>query len=1035
MAKLNIEINVVGSNDVKTLEKSLKQLESSSVKVDRQNKSSEASFKSMAIKIAAATAAIYTLQKAIRLATSTGFEYNNSIEQSKQGLIALSVAAQDKAIPVIDRYKNAVNEANYSMAELQKINAETPHTLDQTNKIYKAMYISMRGVGATTDEMITLTKKLSIAAGAAGIEFNSLLAGVDGIATGTVLANSDLGRFMKGLGLSNEVLKETEDVVGLVTKALEDFEAADTMAVAVSNATNSWNIFAGAVNKPLFDGVKKALNEVSKMMNQVGPKSTQIFANALVDFANAGVKTVGFVIKAVNQLIGLLETSYAGYLKLYGWAKGGDVSEAEKELAELKRKRKEKDYDWIGSGSSDGSLRRAIKAKEEEIEKIKEANALRREGDQIQEKALKRTNEINNLINTGIKKIHIEYGKVEEKVDDLSKPLETAFKPIKPTKSKEEEREEKRKKKEQDRERKRLIKEYEREAEKLRDMFSAVGESLTDSIAGALGPIASEINNFYNDVQNLMAQASAVSQAQSEAEGAAATGPAIAKAGSQGGLYGAIAMSALLSAFGMASSGSLSSFFGGGEGEPPELETLSKTSESMSNSLDHIEEAQYPMLQLTRDMREYLKLISNSFGNIENSLLRSDIDFAGNYYQGTTKSGSLGLSSKDYSLFGTTLDFEAATIAELMGEQISVERDTIIKKVYDSMFKTKTTYFHNYEDVSDLFAEDLAKATQSLFGGFQAIGKELGVNMNGLMDEIIDIGKIDTTGKTSQEIAEEIEARFSAQTDEIAKKYLGMVSEFQRGGEGLAETAFRVAMTFDQVSHSMELIGKTVDWRTANIIEIAAGGLDNLGASMSNYMDNFFSEQEQYEMQLNTMTKSFASLGLSIPDSKEQFRALVDGIDTTTDSGAKLFAEVISLSGGFADMIDAAEGLNGSVSGVTRTMSDTAKNVADAWLGNLSYLDLKQKADFATGYFELSRQFNSAGTVESARAMAETALKTSATRADYIPIFEKYVKAIENEEPDATNRDLLSELQALKEEVIKLKEAQTDASIYGGAIA
>lgn len=1035
MAKLNIEVNVVGSSDVKTLEKALKQLESSSVKVDRQNKTSGNSFKSMAIKIAAATAAIYTLQKAIRLMTSTGFEYNNSIEQSKQGLIALSVAAQDKAIPVIDRYKNAMNEANYTMAELQKINAETPHTLDQTNKIYKAMYISMRSVGATTEEMITLTKKLSIASGAAGIDFNALLAGVDGLASGTVLANSDLGRFLKGLGLTNEKLKESKDVVGLVTKALEDFEAADTMAVAVSNATNSWNIFAGAVNKPLFDGVKKALNEVSKMMNKVGPESTQIFADAMVDFANGGIKAVGFVIKAVNQLIGLLETSYAGYMKLYGWARGGDVSEAEKELEELKRKRKEKDYDWIGSGSSDGSLRRAIKNKEEEIEKIKEANALRREGDQIQEKAIKRTEEINKIITAGVEKIKIEYGKVEETVDKLSKPLETVFKPVAPVIDKKSEKAAKKKKKEQERERERLMKDYEREAERLRDMFSSVGDGLLGSISGALGPIASEINNFYGDVQALMAQASAASQAQSAAEGSAATGPAVAKAGSQAGLYGAIAMAGLLSVFGMVSSGGLSDFFGGGEAEPPELETLSKTSDSIANSLEHLEEAQYPMLQMTRDMRNYLKLISNSFGNIENSLLRSDIDFAGNFYEEQTKSGAGGLSTKDYTLFGTTLDFGAATIAELMAEQISVERDTIIKKVYDSFWKTKTTYFHNYEDVSNLFAEDIADATKALFSGFDAISKEIGININGMMDEVIDIGKIDTTGKTSSEIAAEIEARFSAQTDAIAEKYLGVVSEFQRAGEGLAETAFRVAMTFDQVSHSMELIGKTVDWRTANIIEETSGGIDMLNTNLGNYMDNFFSEQEQYEMQLNTMTKSFNSLGLSIPDSKEQFRALVDGIDTTTDSGARLFSEVISLSGGFAEMIDAAEGLNGSVSGVTRTMSETSKKVADAWLGNLSYLDLRQKADYATGYFELSRRIEGIGTADSARAMAETALKTSATRADYIPVFEKYVRALENEETDATNRDLLEELQALKEEVIKLKEAQTDASIYGGAIA
>lgn len=485
--------------------------------------------------------------------------------------------------------------------------------------------------------------------------------------------------------------------------------------------------------------------------------------------------------------------------------------------------------------------------------------------------------------------------------------------------------------------------------------------------------------------------------------------------GDFGGILGGLAMSGIGMLF--------DSFFGEENQTPPVLEDMAKTSESMANALQHMEKAQYPMLQLTRDMRGYLSVIANSFGAIENSILRSDKDFAGNFYQEETKAGTF--SSKDYSLYGTTLDFESATVAELMSEQLSVERDTIIKKVYDSMFKTKTTYFHNYEDVSNLFAEDIADATRSLFDGFTAIGAELGVNMDGLLDEVIDIGKIDTTGKTSQQIAEEIEARFSAQTDAIAEEYLGVVAEFQKAGEGLAETAFRVAFNFDQVGHSMGLIGKSVDWRTANIIEQVAGGLDMFNSSMSNYQENFFTDAERYEMKLNTMTKSFASLGLAVPDSKASFRALVESIDTTTDAGASLFAEVISLADGFAEMTSSAKSLGEVVSSVT-----------DAWLGDLSYLSLQQKADLASATFALSRQENSTiDPVDSARAMVETALKTTATKEEYIPIFNEYVKTLQEQAPKATTDDVVAELIALRAEVVESRNATVDAYIHTSAIA
>ena len=1014
MAKLNIEVNVTGAKDVKTLEKALKQLESGSAKVEKQNTKTTKSMKAIVVQSALVIGAVYAIQRAIREVTSAGFEYNASLEQAREGLIALSVVAQDKAIPLIDRQANAYREAAYTLSELQKINAETPHTLNQTNAIYKAMYISMRGVGATTDDMINLTKKLSIAAGAAGIEFNGLLAGVDGLASGTVMANSDLGRLLGGLGLTNTKLKETKDVVGLVSEALEDFRAADTMAVAISNMTNAWTIFAGNVTQPIFDGTKKALNEVSKMLSTYAPQAVQIFSDSLVDMANAGVQAIGFVLKTVNQLIGLLQTSYAGYVKLSGLLQSGSISEATADIAELQRIQKEGDYGYF-SNQSYNIVRKNIKAKQEEIEQFKAANELRREGERIQERAVSRTNAINDIVNSGIEKIHINYGKVKTEVEDLAKPLETAFKPIA---AKSSDKEVKAAKKQA----KRLREAYEKEAEKLQDAFSSVGDALAGSISSALGPIASELHAFYKDVQGLMAQASATSQAQSQAEGAAATGPAVAKAGSQGGLYGAIGMAALLAAFGMAASGGLSSFFGGGEATPPELEDQKKTSESMANSLEKIQDAQYPMLQLTRDMRGYLSVIANSFGAIENSLLRSDIDFAGNYYEEQTKSGAGGLSSKDYTLYGTSLDFEAASIAEILSEQLSVTRDTVIKKVYDSFWKTKTTYFHNLQNVSDLFAEDIADATASLFSGFTEIGGIIGLSLEGLIDEVIDIGKIDTTGKTSQEIAEEIEARFSAATDAIAEEYLGVVSEFQRAGEGLAETAFRVALTFDQVSHSMSLIDKNVTWRTANIIEEVAGGIDNLSMNLTSYMENFFTEQEQYEMQVTTMTKSFETLGYSLPKTNKDFRTLIEGLDTTTDEGAALFAEIITLSDGFAQMTASAEDLNNAQADFS--------DIADLLLGRFSNLSIAGKKMFSEEYSQLAAQSDGTiSTIDSARREMELAYKYATTQEEYGVYVDRLVTQLKNEIPEKTNDDIVDRLDILIDETRSMTDMIQQTSI------
>lgn len=202
-----------------------------------------------------------------------GMAYNNAMEQNVNGLASLAAATSSNVdsmgnlLTAQQKFTMAQQESVLVMKELEKINTTTPHTLDQTNKIYKSMYVSMKNVGASTNDMVQITKQLSIAAGAAGIEFNSLLAGVDGLATGTVLVNSDLGRFLGSIGLTNEELKNTTDIVALLNDKLGEFQTSDTMAVAVSNLTNAWDKFAGSITSDLFSNTKDVLNEMADVLN------------------------------------------------------------------------------------------------------------------------------------------------------------------------------------------------------------------------------------------------------------------------------------------------------------------------------------------------------------------------------------------------------------------------------------------------------------------------------------------------------------------------------------------------------------------------------------------------------------------------------------------------------------------------------------------------------------------------------------------------------------------------------------------------
>jgi len=547
------------------------------------------------------------------------------------------------------------------------------------------------------------------------------------------------------------------------------------------------------------------------------------------------------------------------------------------------------------------------------------------------------------------------------------------------------------------------------------------------------------------------------------------TGGILSSLGSFGGIFGGLVTSGI----GML----VGSLFGDSEEPAPELGEIRDTSESMKNALEYIKDAQFPMLRLTREMTGYLQTISKAFGGVENSLLRSGIDIGGSLFQDTYKKGTL-FGGKSTSLYGTSIDVEAASMADLINGEITALLDTVTKTVKTKWYGAKkTSYSHSYTDISGDISEYVSNATKAVFDSLTLAGETLGIDLtveeevtrwvadsssdiqNGiwggfntgfgsffskfrggflgrifsgfgkrfseetgqwvtetvtssLMDEIIDIGKFDTTGMSADEVAAEIQGRFAAQMDMITEKYFGVVKEFQKAGEGLGETLFRVMTNFDQVGHSLELIGKSFDWRTANIIADVAGGLDNFNASMSSYQSNFFTDAEQYEMKLYTLTKSFESLGLAVPNGKAGFRDLVESIDTTTDAGATLFAEVLSLADSFADMESSAKSLGEAISGI-----------ADAWLGNLSYLTIAQKAAYASGYFEIARESNGQlDVVDSAKAMAETALRASSTKEEYIPYFDKYIKVLEEQAPQATTDDVVAELRALRAEVQILEE-------------
>src|SRR5690606_11087547 len=92
----------------------------------------------------------------------------------------------------------------------------------------------------------------------------------------------------------------------------------------------------------------------------------------------------------------------------------------------------------------------------------------------------------------------------------------------------------------------------------------------------------------------------------------------------------------------------------------------------------------------------------------------------------------------------------------------------------------------------------------------------------------------------------------------------------------------------------------------AGLVEVA-GGLQNLTGNLNTYYAEFYTETERNANTLRNVAKALEEVGVALPDTRQQFRALVEAQDLTTDAGRRVYAALLNVSGAFASVTQSAE--------------------------------------------------------------------------------------------------------------------------------
>ena len=188
-----------------------------------------------------------------------------------------------------------------------------------------------------------------------------------------------------------------------------------------------------------------------------------------------------------------------------------------------------------------------------------------------------------------------------------------------------------------------------------------------------------------------------------------------------------------------------------------------------------------------------------------------------------------------------------------------------------------------------------------------------------------------TRGLKGKELEEAVTQVFSAEMDRITGLALAIVKPYQKMGEGLLETAIRVADTSRVINLELQSIGTSFGAVGVGSIKARMGLVDLMGgleafkSKTDFFKDNFLTNAEKLAPVAKAVSAEMARIGQSSVTTVEAFKALVLQQDLSTTSGQEMYVSLMNVAPAFKQVSDAA------VSSAS-TFIESAKAISSAFL-------------------------------------------------------------------------------------------------------
>lgn len=265
-----------------------------------------------------------------------------------------------------------------------------------------------------------------------------------------------------------------------------------------------------------------------------------------------------------------------------------------------------------------------------------------------------------------------------------------------------------------------------------------------------------------------------------------------------------------------------------------------------------------------------------------------------------------GISKTTRSLVDSGLSFEAQQLGDIIatgileGSYYNVIETTKRKLWGLSKRRSQDT---EYTALDNALQQEFGRIFGFIGDSVQQAVDLLGIETTRALENfVINLPALSFNEMSGDDIQKELESIFSQQADLMVQYLVPSMAQYQKMGEGLYDTLMRVAQEQAVFNAQLDALGLSLgDLSGALRIDVAQsiielmGGVEQFRDLTSQFFSAFYSESDQLDYFSRQISQAFSSMGLSVPATREQFKAMVGAIDVTNESGQELFATLMQL--------------------------------------------------------------------------------------------------------------------------------------------